>query len=52
MLWYESLDEKIRDYLPDLKVVCDEPMSRHTSFRVGDRQSAWPSPAAASSWFC
>ena len=35
MLWYESLDEKIRDYLPDLKVVCDEPMSRHTSFRVG-----------------
>ena len=29
MLWYESLDEKIRDYLPDLKVVCDEPMSRH-----------------------
>ena len=35
MLWYESLDEKIRDYLPDLKVVCDEPMSRHTSFRIG-----------------
>lgn len=35
MLWYETLDAKIRDYLPDLNVVCDEPMSRHTSFHVG-----------------
>ena len=45
MLWYESLDEKIRDYLPDLKVVCDEPMSRHTSFRVGGpaKRTAFPS---------
>ena len=45
MLWYESLDEKIRDYLPDLKVVCDEPMSRHTSFRVGGpaKRMAFPS---------
>lgn len=35
MLWYETLDAKIRDYLPDLKIACDEPMSRHTSFRIG-----------------
>ena len=35
MDWYTELDKWIADYLPDLKVVCDEPMSRHTSFRVG-----------------
>ena len=35
MDWYTELDKWIAAYLPDLKVVCDEPMSRHTSFRVG-----------------
>ncbi len=35
MDWYTELDKWIADYLPDLKVACDEPMSRHTSFRVG-----------------
>jgi len=35
MRWSELLDEWTKDYLPDLPVVKDEPMSRHTSFRVG-----------------
>lgn len=35
MAWFEDLDEKIKEYLPDLEVACEEPMSRHTSFHVG-----------------
>ena len=30
-----ALDKKVADYLPDLKWLHDEPMSRHTSFRIG-----------------
>ena len=32
---YTALDKTIRDYLPDLKWVADEPMAKHTSFRIG-----------------
>ena len=35
MLWYESLDKKITDHLPDLTYEKDVPMSQHTSFRIG-----------------
>lgn len=35
MDWYTQLDKRIADYLPDLKIIKDEPMSRHTSFRIG-----------------
>lgn len=44
MDWYTELDKWIADYLPELKVACDEPMSRHTSFRVGGpaRRMAFP----------
>lgn len=44
MDWYTQLDKQIADYLPDLKVVCEEPMSRHTSFRIGGpaRRMAFP----------
>ena len=35
MDWYTQLDKQIADYLPDLRVERDEPMSRHTSFRIG-----------------
>ena len=35
MSWKTMLDKLAADYLPDLKLVCDEPMSRHTSFRIG-----------------
>ena len=44
MLWYESLDQKIQDYLPDLTVEKDVPLQRHTSFRIGGpaRRMAFP----------
>ena len=35
MSWKTMLDKMAAEYLPDLKLVCDEPMSRHTSFRIG-----------------
>lgn len=44
MDWYTQLDKQIADYLPDLRVERDEPMSRHTSFRIGGpaRRMAFP----------
>jgi len=33
--WAALLDEKVTAYLPDLKYVHDEPLARHTSFRIG-----------------
>lgn len=35
MDWYTKLDQEIAKYLPDLKMACEEPLSRHTSFRIG-----------------
>ena len=32
---WAALDRQVADYLPDLKYVHDEPLSRHTSFRIG-----------------
>ena len=45
MAWYTTLDEKVKEYLPDLKWLQDEPLSRHTSFRIGGpaRRMAVPS---------
>lgn len=44
MDWYTELDKWIADYLPDLETAAEEPMSRHTSFRVGGpaRRMAFP----------
>lgn len=44
MDWFAKLDEMIAKYLPDLSVACEEPMSRHTSFRIGGgaRRMAFP----------
>ena len=44
MLWFEALDKKLEEYLPDLRVEKEEPMSRHTSFRIGGpaRRMAFP----------
>lgn len=46
MSWYEELDQKMADYLPDVPVLREEPLSRHTSFRIGGRHGGWPSPKA------
>ena len=47
MRWYELLDEKLRDYLPDLTVLEEEPLAKHTSFRIGGaaRRMAFPQNA-------
>jgi len=47
MDWWMEFDRLISEYLPDLKVVCDESMSRHTSFRIGGpaRRMAFPANA-------
>ena len=44
MLWYELLDEQLRDYLPDLPVMAEESLAKHTSFRIGGpaRRMAFP----------
>ena len=33
--WAALLDQKVADYLPELKYTHDEPLARHTSFRIG-----------------
>ena len=45
MDWTIQFDEAVSRYLPDLKVVCDEPMSRHTTLRIGGpaKRMAYPS---------
>ena len=35
MDWTIEFDKAIEQYLPDLEVLQDEPMSRHTTFRIG-----------------
>ena len=44
MAWFELLDKKIADYLPDMAVAQDELLSRHCSFRIGGaaRRMAFP----------
>ena len=44
MCWYEQLDEKVREYLPDMTMEREVPLSKHTSFRIGGpaRRMAFP----------
>ena len=48
MDWWTGFDKKMADYLPDLRIVREEPMSRHTSFRIGGpaRRMAFPTSGA------
>lgn len=47
MEWFEELDQWAAAYLPDLEMAAEEPMSRHTSFRIGGpaRRMAFPKRA-------
>lgn len=47
MAWFETLDKKVADYLPDLKYAAHEPMAKHTSFRIGGaaKRMAFPQTA-------
>lgn len=44
MSWETALDKRIADYLPELRWLCDEPLAKHTSFRIGGpaRRMAFP----------
>lgn len=44
MSWTLEFDKKIKELLPTLEMLCDEPMSRHTTFRIGGpaRRMAFP----------
>lgn len=44
MSWFERFDALAAEMLPELEYVKDEPMSRHTSFRIGGpaRRMAFP----------
>ena len=44
MPWYEEFDRAAAARLPALEIRCEEPMSRHTTFRVGGpaRRMAFP----------
>ena len=44
MAWLTLLDKKIADYLSDMTVAQEEPLSRHCSFRIGGaaRRMAFP----------
>ena len=48
MLWYQEFDGERQRRLPALEVLCDEPMSAHTTFRIGGgaRRMALPASAA------
>ena len=50
MCWYEQLDEKVREYLPDMTMEREVPLSRHTSFTSAAPPGGWPSLPAGSSW--
>ena len=44
MNWFEKLDTVLAAEMPELKMAKDEPMSRHTSFRIGGPVEAMAFP--------
>lgn len=44
MDWVTEFDKWAADYLPDVKIAAEEPMTKHTSFRIGGpaRRMAFP----------
>ncbi len=46
MDWTIQFDKAVEQYLPDLEVVRDEPMSRHTTFRIGGPAKRMAYPAS------
>ena len=44
MDWAEKLDDLLQKYIPQMKVIAEEPMSRHTTFRIGGAADYFVSP--------
>ena len=49
MCWYEQLDEKVREYLPDMTMEREVPLSTHPSASAAP-PGGWPFPPTGSSW--
>lgn len=47
MPWYDRFDAFACRKLPEMEVLCEEPMSRHTTFRTGGPARRMARPAAA-----
>lgn len=47
MAWHSELDKRVSDYLPDLLWLHDEPLSKHTSFRIGGAAARMAFPRTA-----
>lgn len=47
MSWESAIDKKVADYLPELAWLSGEPLSKHTSFRIGGpaKRMAFPKTA-------
>ena len=45
MSWFSELDKWVGDYLPDMQMLADEPLSRHSSFRIGGAARRFALPA-------
>ena len=54
MDWWITFDQQAADYLPDLRIEKEEPMDRHTSFRIGGpaRRMAFPERGESSGCCC
>lgn len=47
MAWETTLDEQVKNYLPGLTWLHDEPLSKHTSFRIGGPAKRMAMPETA-----
>ena len=47
MSWKTALDKQVADYLPELSWLRDEPLEKHTSFRVGGAAARMALPKTA-----
>ena len=45
MSWFSELDQWTKDYLGDMPLLRDEPLSRHSSFRIGGAAKRFALPA-------
>ena len=53
MPWFARFDDLISRRFPDCEVLCEEPMDRHTTFRIGGparRCCLWRRRRAGPSW--
>ena len=50
MCWYEQLDEKVREYLPDMTMEREVPPASTPPSASAAPPGGWPFPPTGSSW--